>query len=171
MKTKLLITLAVIGTIGIFGFNWINNFLAIDDCLDSGGSWNNESQSCKYQSPENEPQQPSLAGSIWISKSIYGGNDSLIFKSETEVTYFMQELSWDFRSIYSVEGQLLTVLTKTYEFEVDDPNKLDYDLKQQYSISDTSLNLVYLANLGRDGNWKEASTERVSQLNKYERIK
>ncbi len=50
MKLKLALLLLTVVLIGIFGFKWYNKSLKIDNCLDQGGRWNQETEVCNFKS-------------------------------------------------------------------------------------------------------------------------
>ena len=163
MKFRIIIILIISGAFGVFGFNWVKNFIEVDRCLDGGGRWNYETNTCEFS----DRTQPSLKGTVWISENEVGGFDSLIFTSANEVTYYLEEVTWDFRSTYTMDGNIVTVLTKTYELEVENPDNFEPNLKQKYRFNDLTLELIYEADF-RNEQWNERSTEN---LNDFKRLK
>ncbi len=117
-----------------------------------------------------QPQSDKLVGTVWISPSELGGYDSLVFTSATQVSYYLEEVTWTFSSTYSVDDSIITVETKTYELEVENPDKYPPNLRQKYKINMNELKLIYQARDRKDG-WKEDSEEWISRIADFKRIK
>lgn len=164
MKARTLIITALLIVVGIFGFNTVSEFIKIDKCLDSGGSWNYDSGIC-------EEFQLNLEGSIWISQGTeYFNGDSLTFINSTDVEFFLGGFDWVFDSKYELDGNSLKILTKTSAFEVADVSKLPYDLEQTFYVTQDSLILMELRNL-ENGSWELANQERLNSIKNFVRVK
>ena len=112
-----------------------------------------------------------LVGTKWYSKGNYGmPGDTLNFVNEKRINYFLGEVGFEYNSEYKINGDTLTILTKTQALEVADVSKLKPNLKQNYIIEQDSLKLISLANK-KNKIWKEASKNRYKRSNDFVKIK
>lgn len=172
MKKGVLITLLGILVITlIIGFIKYSTFFKIDKCLDSGGSWNYETGTCECQTVEHSNIKAlALTGTKWYSIGHNSfSNDSMFFRSGDKVEYFLGELSYYFDSRYTIEKDTLTIETVLAAFELNDISGIKPDLLQKYLILGDTLKLIYLGNK-RENKWIEASRERYSNINDFNRI-
>ncbi|WP_285654191.1 hypothetical protein [Allomuricauda sp. NBRC 101325] len=109
-----------------------------------------------------------LVNTIWTSEGKYGiPGDSLKFRNDNQVAYYLGELGWEFDSIYTISGDTLTVKTKTLSMEIDNSN---IDLVQKFLITTDSLKPFYLANK-RGEKWLEAKKDRIEVMSSLYEIK
>jgi hypothetical protein len=172
MRIVIIVLSFIVVLFGIIGFVKYSTFFQIDKCLDSGGSWNYETGKCEYETQvEIKKNNLGLNGTKWYSKGLYNlPGDTLTFTSQSNVEYFLGELSWTFDSQYEIKHDTLTIETITSSFEVNDVSGLKPDLKQKYLVTTDFLKLIYLGNL-RENKWIEATQERyknISDFRKYE---
>ncbi len=113
-----------------------------------------------------------FVGTIWVSngEDNYINGDTLSFKTDKIVEYFLGEISWIFDSEYLVKGDTLEILTKTVAFELENTDGIEPDLMQRYLIQQDSLILKYLANK-RNNKWIKADNERMKRIKNFYKLK
>lgn len=173
MRNKLIIGFIIIASFGTFGFVKYSTFFKIDKCLDSGGSWNYQTKECEH-SPKIEILQTKLIevliGTKWCARGYQSfPSDTLTFKAQNKVEYFMGELSWIFDSHFEQKGDTVIIETCTMAFEVADISGMKPDLLQKYLLKSNSMKLIYLANY-RNNKWIVASHERYDFINDFKRV-
>lgn len=129
-----------------------------------------------FQEASEDKKKPSksifsIVGTKWYREgnNILPG-DTLHFINETEVRYYMGELSRTFDSKYELNKDTVFIQTITAALEVNDVEGFEPDLIQKYLISGDSLKLLYLANRRR-GEVIEASPNRYKRINDFVKIK
>lgn len=163
MKPKTLIILLLVTALGTLGFRTVSQFFQVDSCLDSGGRWNEDCNCC-------EQSDPNVIGTTWVSLYGYFANDTLNFTTANDVEYFMGELEWIFDSKYEQSKDTLTILTKTFAFEMDDVSEFPPDLRQTFLLTKDSLILLNLENR-KNERWESANSDRMQQLNNFFKVK
>lgn len=112
----------------------------------------------------------SIVGSKWCTEVQGFSSDTLTFKANNEVEYFMSELNWVFDSNYELVGDTVIIKTITIDFEVDDISEFKPDLIQKYLLKSNTMKLFYLANY-RNNKWVEAESDRYDSINDFVRVK
>jgi hypothetical protein len=163
MKPKTLIILLLVTALGTLGFRTVSQFFQVDSCLDSGGRWNEDCNCC-------EQGDSNVIGTTWVSLGGYFANDTLNFTTANNVEYFMGELEWIFDSKYEQSKDTLTILTKTFAFEMDDVSKFPPNLRQTFLLTTDSLILLNLENRNNE-RWESANSEQMQQLNNFFKVK